>query len=149
MDPITIATGAVSMLIPYLANKGETIIKKVGKEKWKKLKEKTKSIFSAIKDKFEGNEYAVQTLKRMEEKPEDEGRQSAMKDVLMEILTEDEKFQKILSQLLNDAKQTGGDKFIQVYGSGAIAIGDGVAAGEGGYAAGRDIIIGNSRQDKQ
>ncbi len=138
----TIATEAVSLLVPYLAKAGKTITEKVGKDAWDMVNSKIEKLYGTIKNKITGNDYASQTLKRLEEKPEDKGRQSAMESVLKEALADDQQFQKILSQILAETKQVGGDNIIQVYGSGAAAASGGVAAGERGYAAGGDIIFG-------
>ncbi len=138
----TLATGAVSLLVPYLAKAGKTIAEKVGKDAWDMVNSKIEKLYETIKNKITGNDYASQTLKRLEEKPEDEDRQIAMKSVLKDVLAEDQQFQKTLSQLLDEVKQVGGDNIIQVYGSGAAATSGGVAAGEGGYAAGGNIVIG-------
>lgn len=144
MDLVTLATGAVSLLVPYLAKAGRTIADKVGKDVWDIVNTKVETLYESIKNKFTGNDYAGQTLKRLEEKPEDEDRQNAMKSILKENLAEDPQFQEVVGQLLAETKQVGGDSVIRVYGSGAAAAHGGVAAGEGGYAAGRDINIGSS-----
>lgn len=148
MDLVTLATGAVSLLVPYLAKAGRSIAEKVGKDVWDIVSSKVETLYDAIKNKFKGNDYASQSLKRLEEKPEDEDRQAAMKSVLKEVLAEDSQFQKTLSQLLAEAKQMGGDSIIQVYGSGAAATHRGVAAGERGYAAGRDIHTGSAPSEE-
>lgn len=105
---------------------------------------KVKTLYESIKNKFQGNNYAAQTLKRLKDKPEDEGRQSTMKSVLKDVLAEDQQFQKILSQLLAEVKQAGGNTIVQVYDSGAAAAHGGVAASEGSQAAGGNIININS-----
>ncbi len=141
MDPTTLASGVVSLLVPYLAKAGKTIAEKVGEDAWNTVNSKIERLYDAIENKFRGNDYANQTLKRLEEKPEDKGRQSAIESVLKEVLAEDQQFQKMLSQFLAEAKQAGGDTIIQVYGSGAAATHRGVAAGEGGIAVGGNIIF--------
>jgi len=149
MDPVTLAMGAISLLIPHLAKAGKAVADKVGQEVWDKVNNKVEKLYEIIKNNFSGNDYATQTLKRLEEKPEDKERQNAMQSVLKEVLVEDSQFQKILSQILVEAKQVGGESVIQVYGSGAAATHGGVAAGKGGYAAGRDIIVGKPLEDKE
>lgn len=148
MDPVTIATSAVSLLVPYLAKGGRAIADKVGKDVWDKVSNKVETLHETIKNKFSSDDYYSQTLKRLEEKPEDKGRQSNLESVLKEVLAEDTQFQKMLSQLLNETKEAGGDSIIQVYGSGAAATHGGVAAGERGYAAGRDNVIGRQPPDE-
>jgi hypothetical protein len=145
----TLAAGAVSLLVPYLAKAGKTIAEKVGKDMWDKVNDKVETLYENIKNKFTGNDYATQTLKRLKEKPEDKGRQSAMESVLEEVLADDQQFQKMLGQLLAEAKKSGGDSIIQVYGGGAAATHGAVAAGEGGYAARGNIIIGRGSSDDE
>lgn len=147
MDIEAIAKGAIVLLVPYLSKAGETIADKVGKDVLDKANKIIEKLYGTIKNKFVGNDYANQTLHRLEEKPEDKGRQSAMESVLKEVLVEDTQFQKMLDRLLIEARQAGGDSIIQVYGSGAAASHGGIAAGEGGYAAGGDIIIGRHPLD--
>ena len=100
MDPVTPATGAVSLLVPHLAKAGKAVTDKIGQEVWDKVSNKVEKLYETIKNKFTGNDYANQTLKRLEEKPEDKDRQSAMQSVLKEVLVEDPQFQKMLSQIL-------------------------------------------------
>lgn len=143
-----LTTGAVSLLTLYLAKAGKTISESVGKDAWNIVNSKIEKLYNAIKNKFIDNVYANQTLKRLEEKPEDKGRQIAMENILKEFLENDQQFQKMLIQLLAEVQQAGGDSIIQVYGSGAVATHRGIAAGERGYAAGRDIIIQKNNNDK-
>ncbi len=135
----TLASGAVSLLVPYLAKAGNTIAEKVGKDSWDIVNSKIEKLYETVKSKITGNDYASQTLKRLEEKPEDADRQSAMKSVLKDILIDDQQFQKTLSQLLDEVKQTGG-KNIQFQDNGAISFGGEIKI-KGEYAAGRDNII--------
>ncbi len=135
----TLATGAVSLLVPYLAKAGKTIAEKVGEDAWDMVNSKIEKLYETIKNKITGNDYASQKLKRLEEKPEDEDRQIAMKSVLKDVLADDQQFQKTLSQLLDEVKQTGG-KNIHIQNNGAVAIGGKIYI-KGKYAAGRDINI--------
>ncbi len=141
MDIEPIATDAVSLLIPYLTKSGKTIVKKVGKDVWDMVNSKIETLYKEIKIKSLNDDYASQTLKRLEEKPMDKDRQNAIRNVLIEVLSEDQELQKVLSQLLVEVKQAGGDSIIQIYGSGAAATHGGMAAGESGYVADRDINI--------
>ena len=149
MDPVTLATYAVSLLIPRLAKAGKDIAEKVGKEMWNKVSIKTEKLYETIKNKFDGNDYAIQTLKRLEEKPEDKLRQSAMENVLNEVVAEDPQFQKMLGQLLSEAKQAGGDNIIKAYETGIVATGRSKVYIKGKYAAGRDINIGEASSEDE
>lgn len=136
MDFGTLATGAVSLLVPYLAKAGKTIADKIGKDAWDTVNDKIETLYESIKSKFLGNDYASQTLKRLEEKPDDDDRQNAMKGVLRDALAEDGQFQKILAQLLEQIEHEGGDNIIQIYRDSAVATNGSVAANKGGIALG-------------
>lgn len=139
MDVGTLASGAVSLLVPYLVKAGKTISNKIGEDTGNMVDKKIETIYEGIKKKFIGKDYASQTIKRLEEKPEDEDRQNAMKGVLKEVLTEDIQFQKMLIQLLAEAKKEGGGNIIKIHESGAIATGGSEINIKGKYASGRDI----------
>jgi hypothetical protein len=143
MDPVSLARGIVTLLVPYLAKAGDVIAGKVGEATWEGVSTKVKAVHDAIRDKFYEHPYAAQTLTRLEERPEDEGRQIAVRALLTELLGEDSQLQAVLEDALAQAKHAGADSVIEVYGSGAAAIAGGVAAGKGGYAAGRDINVGS------
>lgn len=146
MDVSTIASDAVLLLFPYLAMASKSISDTISKVALNKVNSKIETLYETIKNKFNENSYAEQTLKRLEEKPEDGDRQIALKSVLKDVLTKDQEFQKILIQLLSEIKQVGGDNIIQVHGSGAIATQSSAAAGKQGLVVGRDINIGRPPQ---
>ena len=58
-------------------------------------------------DKFKGDSYAEQTLDRAKEKPEAEGRQSALKQVLAEKLEEDPDFAEKMQKLVDEVQKGG------------------------------------------
>lgn len=101
MNFVQIATSVVSLLAPYLAKISEGAAQKAGESAW----EKTKAIYQAIVSKFNKDEYAKQTLKRLEEKPETESRQRALVDVLAEKAEADSEFAEELNRLMKDTTQ--------------------------------------------
>ena len=127
MDIGNLATTAVSLLVPYLAEAGKSVANKVGEDAWNLLNRKIETLYELIKNKFHIDDYASKTLKRLEEKPEDEDRQKAMEIVLKEVLKEDKLFEKMLSKLVIEMKQEGSDNVIQADISGAAATHGGVA----------------------
>ena len=143
MDITTLVTEAVLLLVPYLVKGGRTITDKVGKDIGGVVNSKAETLYETIKNKFGGNDYASQTLKRLEEMPEDEDRQSTMKIVLKEVIAEDSEFQRMLDQLLVEVKQVGGGPITQIYGGGVAATNRGVAADRGSTAVGRDYNVIN------
>jgi hypothetical protein len=95
MDPLSLAAIAA----PFVAKGAEVFSKTAGE----KLGGIVGELGKAVVDKFKGDSYAEQTLARAQEKPEAEGRQSALKEVLAEKLEGDpdfaEKVQRLVDQL--------------------------------------------------
>ena len=100
IDPVTAAV-AVSLLAPYLNKAGEKFAEKFGE----KLADKTEQIYTYVKEKFVGDEYAGLTLLRLEESPENQARQSALETVIKEKMKEDSGFADQLINLRNEAKE--------------------------------------------
>lgn len=102
MDPMSLAAIAA----PFVA-KGADVFSKTAGEK---LGGMVGDLCKAIVDKFKGDSYAEQTLARAQEKPEAEGRQSALKEVLAEKLEGDldfaEKVQKLVDELEKGGART-------------------------------------------
>ena len=103
MEPITLSTMVVGFLSPYLAKAGETIAKKAGEAAWEKMKD----IHEIVKNKLAGDDYAGQTLKRLEEVPESETRQAALTGILEEKIRDDSTFAETLQKLLREVKEAG------------------------------------------
>lgn len=140
MDIGLLATSAVSLVVPYLAKLGKDVAADIGEKVSEHVSDKVKALYEKIKGKFMGDNYASRTLERLEEKPEDKGRQDMMVSVLKESLPNDPQFQRMLGQLLAEIQLAGVGNTTQS-GSGVMATHGGVAAGAGGYAAGGNIII--------
>jgi len=94
----TVAAQIVSTIVPYLIKAGKVAVEGVA----------AKAI-DVIRKKFKGDDYAEQTLKRLEDKPEDEGRASAMRIMLAEKMRSDRKFASILEQIAKQIDQPAGD----------------------------------------
>lgn len=113
MDPATLATNAVLLIVPYLAKAGETIAEKAGQAVWDSFAEKAKALYGSLKAKFAGDEDAATALKQLENKPDSKGRQAALKEVLEEKIQADPTFAEMLRQLVPEVKQSGGDTITQ------------------------------------
>jgi hypothetical protein len=100
MDAITLATAVVNLLIPHLPRITEAVSKGLMDEALEKLK----SIFTAVKEKFAGNVYAEETLKRVEDQPQSQSRQAALVGVLEEQIQGDPVFADNLRKLIGKAK---------------------------------------------
>jgi hypothetical protein len=138
MDIQAISTAAIALLSPYLAKAGGAFAEKAGE----KLAEKAGALHQAIKKKFEGDAYAKQTLARVEERPESEGRKVTLQEVLSEKLEEDTDFAEVVRHLVEEAKVADTHKVIafgersvaiggDVSGSTTIITGDGNVVGDG------------------
>lgn len=101
IDPVTAAV-AVTLLAPYLTKAGEKFAEKVGE----KLADKTGQIYDFLKEKFVSDEYAGLTLLRLEEAPENEGRQAALETVIKEKMEIDHDFAEQLIALIKEAKRS-------------------------------------------
>ena len=103
MNIAQIVLSAVTQLIPYLAKAGEEVAKKAGDASWERLK----ALYQDIHNRFslDKDDYAQQTLKRLEEKPSEESRQRALSDILTEKAEADPKFAEELRQLTQNNTQ--------------------------------------------
>ena len=95
-----IVTSVVTLLAPYLAKGGEEFAKKGGDATWEIMK----ALYQAIYNKFSADkdDYAQQTLKRLEEKPLELTRQRALIDIVVEKAEADTEFARKLTHLLQD-----------------------------------------------
>jgi len=101
VDSITIAIAALS---PYLAKGTEAFAQSAGKE----VAEMVGDLYRLVKSKFKGDSYAEQTLARMEEKPNDKGRQSVLKTILVDKTESDPEFAKNLHQISEELEKIDG-----------------------------------------
>jgi len=142
MDPAALATSAIALLVPYLTKAGSAIVERIGKDVAGTVSTRVESLYEAIKRKLGGNDYAAQSLNRLEEKPDEEERQAALKGVLKELLVKDAEFRTAVEHMVAEAQRArgGAGTTILVSGSGSAATQGGVAAGQGGQAAGGNIV---------
>ena len=108
MEPMVLATMAVTYLAPYLATAGEVLAKKAGEAAWEKMSD----VYAAVKHKFAGDDYAQKTLERVAADPESETRQAALIGVLEEKLNDDPTFAESLQKLLDEAEEAGAGRQI-------------------------------------
>jgi hypothetical protein len=113
LDPVS---AAVALLVPYLAKFGEAVASKAGEA----AVEGGKAILEIIKRRLgrDADEYGRQTLTRLEAKPEDEGRQSALRSVLADKVMEDREFADDLERIVQQttSNQPVGQFLTEVYG---------------------------------
>jgi hypothetical protein len=99
VEPVTLATSALSLLTPYLMQAGEVIATKAGEAAW----ERAQALHAALKRRLGGDAYAEQTLQRLEQDPRSASRQAALVGVLEEKIAENPTFARFLLELVAEA----------------------------------------------
>ncbi len=106
----------MALLAPYLASLADGYVTKAGEAAF----DGTKSLMKAIRDKFahDGDQYAEQSLQRLQDRPDDEGRQSALRSILQDKADADSAFAEDLKRLVTavTGRQRVGSFLTQVYG---------------------------------
>jgi hypothetical protein len=127
MDPITLAATVTTLLAPYLAKMGETIMEEAGA----KLPETISKVWEAISNRFKGNPAAAGAANDLIKKADDTDNQEAFALQLKKALKDDEEFASALQAILKEAQ-------------GAISnVGDGTIATNGSIGVGKIEIDGN------
>ena len=134
MDPVTIASSATTLLMPYLIKAGEKAAEEVGK----RLPEKVGKVWNAITARFKGKVPAEEAVKDLVANPEDQDNEASFRKALRKLLESDAAFAGEVAELIKAAQHEAGDTLI-VTGSGAAATKGGVAAGKGGIAMKGDV----------
>jgi hypothetical protein len=139
MDPITLAATVTTLLTPYLAKMGETIMEEAGA----KLPETISKVWEAISNRFKGNPAAAGAANDLIKKADDADNQEAFALQLKKALKDDDEFANALQSMLKEAQGS-----ISNLGDGAVATNGSIGVGK--IEIGRDlsgnITIGNNNQ---
>ena len=138
MDPITLATAASALLMPYLKKAGAAAMDKLAET----LPESVGKIWSAISNKSGTVTEAANDLAK---NPEDADNEVFFKKQLQKALEKDQEFASQLTDLMEKAKS---DSAINIGGDGVIADHNSTAVGKisiGGNVTG-NFTIGNNNQ---
>lgn len=100
MHLISIATGVITVLTPYIKAR----LKKFSESKGEAAFKNEIKILNTLKRRFEGDKFALESLGRFEEKPE--SYRPALEDILKEKLSKDKDLVKELSKLLEERGPT-------------------------------------------
>ena len=120
MDAVTIGTiasTAISLLVPFLKSivngtaerTGEEIGAKAGNLAW----EKAKQLHEVLKEKFSSKPETKKNLAVLEKTPDDKEIQSALCFQLKDIFSNDENFAKEIALILKEASDSGADAIFQ------------------------------------
>ncbi|HWC76658.1 MAG TPA: hypothetical protein VG778_04310 [Blastocatellia bacterium] len=100
MDPATIATSVLAILMPYVAKGAKEFINIAGEAGY----EKAKGMLQKIKAKWSGDQEVSSTIERFEEKPE--RYKPVLEDILKEKLAQDPEMASQLAALLKEMGPT-------------------------------------------
>jgi hypothetical protein len=101
MDPVTIATGAATLLVPYVKKAAEEFAGEAGTA----VLQKVGHLLTRIRDRLFGDAAARDTVDRFEQSPE--RYRPYFEDVLKEKLAADGAFRAEIESLLQAIEQTG------------------------------------------
>lgn len=146
MDPMALAGSAVALLVPYLERVAGRVVGQAAEDLDQAVMGVVGRIYNAIKGRVTVDGFAEGALKRLEQRPVDEGRQATLQDVMAELIEGDPAFQTVLTKLVEEAKATGGTSIAQIADSGAAAVGGNVTM-TGTHVAGRDMTIGGDHRE--
>ena len=100
MDPVTIATGVLTVLTPYLVKGAKEFVSVAGDVAC----EKASGMLQKLKQRWAGDKEASTSLEQFEQKPE--RYKPVIEDILKEKLTNDESLSRELSTMLQDMGPT-------------------------------------------
>ncbi|MEM9089296.1 MAG: hypothetical protein AAGC93_11175 [Cyanobacteria bacterium P01_F01_bin.53] len=103
MDPIQIATIAVSLLAPYLAEGGKIVSQKAGEASWGQLSALYKVIHKKIRSS--SDRHLQEAFQRLAEFPANQSRQDELKRLLVEMLSTDPKFLREVRAAIQEIHQ--------------------------------------------
>jgi len=112
MDPViaaSIASGAVSILVPFLKSLGEEFAKSIAQELGSKAGEtawkRAKKLYEFIKSKVTSKPEFEKVITSLEESPDDADTQAMVRYHLKELMTVDESFARELSELVKQVTE--------------------------------------------
>jgi len=139
MDPATLAATATTLLVPYLAKLGKSLMDEAGA----RLPETVSKLWETISARFKDNPAASGAANDLAQKTDDTDNQEAFTLQLKKTLKEDEEFANTLQAILKEAQAQ------------VSNVGDGVVATNGSIGVGKieierdmsgNIMIGNNNQ---
>ena len=118
----TLASAAVSLLVPYLKSLGEELVKKAGEQIGSKTGEtawsKAKNLYEIVKAKFSSRPETAKALNALEKSPDDGDTQAMVRFHLKDVMALDRSFAQELANVLKEASDAGADSVFHttIYG---------------------------------
>jgi len=119
-----LAAETVALLVLYLTTAGEAVAARVGQELWDQFRGAASKLYTRVRQKFTTNTQAADDLSRLEQNPHSRDRQSIVQELLSEFIKGDKQFAQELKDLVNAARQAGGDTITQVVNISNSTVGD-------------------------
>lgn len=96
------AVTLLAPVLPFIVKSGEKFAEKIGEASYNKVR----ALYESIRNKFDSDQdqYALQSLQRLEEQPADESRQAVVASVINEKAQTDLKFADELERRIREAK---------------------------------------------
>lgn len=145
VDPLTLATAAIGLLVPYFKQAADKIAERVGESITDAALPKIKALYQRIRARLARDSYQGTLLDGVEAEPDNPGRQEILKTELAKILSEDRQFAAELEHLVEEAQEASGLR-ISATDAGVVAGRDAILRGR--YVAGRDMKIGGTTDDR-
>jgi hypothetical protein len=121
MDPVTLATAAVTLLVPFFKRLGEKALDRAGGDLADAAEAKVEALYERIKAKLVGDDYNGALLQGVEADPDSPNRRANLQGALVEQLQQDEGFKAALERLVTEAQAAGAMVSIQASNTGAVA----------------------------
>jgi hypothetical protein len=120
VDPVSLAVGAVQLLVPFFRSLGDKLLGRVADDLSEAAAARVDALYERIKGALSPDPYDTALLEGAKAQPDDQTRQRNLQGVLVKYATEDDAFAADLAQLIAEAEDAGAVK-IQVQDSGAFA----------------------------
>jgi len=141
MDPATLSTTVTTLVAPFLAKLGASMMD----DAIEKLPEKISNVWEVISNRFKGNPAASGAANELVKKSDDTDLQEAFALQLKIALKNDAEFASTLQAVLKEAQK---EQHISNVGDGVIATNGSIGVGkiEVTGKVGGSIVIGNNNQ---
>jgi hypothetical protein len=144
MDPVTIATAAVSLLLPFFKSVGGQLAQRVGQDLGDAARRTVNRLYDTIRARVAGDRFATEALASVAQQPDDQRGQGALQYALTHIVAADPAFGQALAALIEEAGAAGAN-VVDIHDAGAVAVGGDVTM-HGTQVAGRDMTISGGQQ---
>ena len=139
VEPVSLAASAVALLVPYLQQAAGRVAEQATDAAVDVALPALKRLYEVVKAKLRPGTYGGNQLRGMEERPDSEGRQQALRTALVEELESDPSFAAELVHVVREAQEATGVR-VSAVDAGVVAGRD--ARLRGRFVAGRDMNLG-------